>query len=1318
MLLQYRSHKSPYVLARVSLAVAVAALCLALSFTPVGASLPNQKPAFTGGSISHSVAENTPVGSYVGLTVAAQDPDGDALTYALEGSMAFAVHSGSGQVITLESLDYEAQSSYRLTVTVSDGKNASGEADAAADDSIAVTISVTDVNEAPVAADDSASTALDTPVDISVLDNDTDPDAGATLTVRSVGFPNHGAAAVNPGSGGITYLPGPGFRGHDSFSYTIDDGALTAQATVTVAVAPVSAAPPQSQPAMGPIPGSPTSPEHPTRPGDQGTPITGHQRNDPPTVSGPAKLKYAENGTGTVATYTANDPDGDTVVWSLWGPDGLSFGISNGVLTFKSPPNYEKPADSDKNNVYSVRVSVSDSKDDRGAPDSRVDNAIAVTVTVTDDETDTANFHVRYAENGKRSVTAISKVDMGLPSRILVPIQGEDNGRPVHGFNPEPPNLSNSRFTSDYPVTWSVSGIDGILFNISSDGVLTFKSSPDYENPKDRINGDNVYSVTVNAVVRTQSLQTFKFISGAVTVTDVNEAPTVTGDAAVDYAENGAGNVATYSVSDPDAGATHTWTLEGSDAGSFDISSDGALTFKTPPDYEAKSSYSVTVKATDNGSPALSGTLAVTVTVTDVNEAPAVSGEAAVNYAENGSGTVAIYRAQAPDPENDLPTWTLGGDDAGDFDITPSSVENEGSNPVINMGLIFKTPPDYENPADTGGDNVYNVTVQLSDGKDAAGDADTSVDTTLAVTVTVTDVNEGPAVSGEAAVNYAENGAAAVASYTASDPESDTVTWTLGGGDAGDFNITPVSVENEGSNPVINMGLTFKTPPDYENPADEGGNNVYNVTVQVSDGKAADGSDDSSVDTSLAVTVTVTDVSEPPGKPTAPTVSSITATGLTITWTAPANTGPAITGYDVRYRPASSETWTDHGHSGTATTTAISGLEAGTSYRVQVRAVNDEGSGPWSGSLSFASLEAVDPGETPDETPVTNPVERRDENQEQAGNAAPVFSSGAAFSMAENRTAAGTVEAEDADSEDDITGYAITGGADAAKFAIGANTGALTFNTAPDYENPQDALSATPSNAAGNNEYVVVVTATGGADDRELTASQTIVVTVTNVNEPPAFSPIDKARYKVRYAENGTSAVATFSASDPESDVLTWSLKTLDAKDFSISSSGVLTFNASPDFEDPVDKNRNNVYKFNVQVSDGKAADGSTDGSVDAYLPVTVRVTDEDDGGDRAAQLPAQPSGFTPFAGNGSVTLEWDNPNDDRITLYQYKYGFAGAFGDGRWVEIPNSGADTVSFTVTGLENDVTYEFKVRARNEAGLGPSSFLVVATPSATE
>ena len=136
------------------------------------------------------------------------------------------------------------------------------------------------------------------------------------------------------------------------------------------------------------------------------------------------------------------------------------------------------------------------------------------------------------------------------------------------------------------------------------------------------------------------------------TVTNVNEAPTVTGPAAVDYAENSSRAVATYTAANPESDDSIAWSVAGTDARRFVISSTGALTFKASPDFELprdanqNNIYEITVSVSDGN---LSAVVDVTVTVTNVNEAPTVTGPAAVDYAENSSRAVATYTAANPE---------------------------------------------------------------------------------------------------------------------------------------------------------------------------------------------------------------------------------------------------------------------------------------------------------------------------------------------------------------------------------------------------------------------------------------------------------------------------------------------------------------------------------------------------------------------------------------------------------------------------------------------------------------------------------------------
>ena len=106
----------------------------------------NTAPAFAEGG-DRSVAENTPSGQPIGTPVSATDADGDALTYTLSGEDAssFALDADSGQLQTLAALDYEARTTYAVTVEVSDGQGGTA--------GQPVTIAVIDENEPPAAPD-------------------------------------------------------------------------------------------------------------------------------------------------------------------------------------------------------------------------------------------------------------------------------------------------------------------------------------------------------------------------------------------------------------------------------------------------------------------------------------------------------------------------------------------------------------------------------------------------------------------------------------------------------------------------------------------------------------------------------------------------------------------------------------------------------------------------------------------------------------------------------------------------------------------------------------------------------------------------------------------------------------------------------------------------------------------------------------------------------------------------------------------------------------------------------------------------------------
>ncbi len=90
---------------------------------------------------------------------------------------------------------------------------------------------------------------------------------------------------------------------------------------------------------------------------------------------------------------------------------------------------------------------------------------------------------------------------------------------------------------------------------------------------------------------------------------------------------------------------------------------------------------------------------------------------------------------------------------------------------------------------------------------------------------------------------------------------------------------------------------------------------------------------------------------------------------------------------------------------------------------------------------------------------------------------------------------------------------------------------------------------------------------------------------------------------------------------------------------------------------------------------------------------------------------PAAPTGLTATAGDGQVTLNWDDPSDASITKYQVAYRPVMQSTGGRWQDIPNSGpsgTNRTSYTVTGLQNGTKYRFLVRAvGNRNGIASSA-----------
>ena len=292
-----------------------------------------------------TVAENTAAGQSIGNPVTATNPDGNTLTYGLGGTdgASFAIDSSSGQLQTAAALNYETKATYEVEVTATDSSSGTSA-------TLPVTIRVLDENEAP------AFPATET-AERTVAEN--------TAAGQSIGLP---VTATDPDTTPLHTTLTYSLGGTDGTSFAIDSssGQLQTAAALdyeTKATYRVTVSVRDGKDAAG----SPDS----TADATTAVKITVTGVDEPPAVSGPATVAYAEDGTGAVATYSATDPEGDSFRWSV--SDTTAFAITpDGELTFTASPDYEAQ------NRYTVTVTATGSGDNAGT--------LAVTVSITNEE--------------------------------------------------------------------------------------------------------------------------------------------------------------------------------------------------------------------------------------------------------------------------------------------------------------------------------------------------------------------------------------------------------------------------------------------------------------------------------------------------------------------------------------------------------------------------------------------------------------------------------------------------------------------------------------------------------------------------------------------------------------------------------------------------------------------------------------------------------------------------------------------------------------------------------------------------------------------
>ena len=675
----------------------------------------------------------------------------------------------------------------------------------------------------------------------------------------------------------------------------------------------------------------------------------------------------------------------------------------------------------------------------------------------------------------------------------------------------------------------------------------------------------------------------------------------------------------------------------------------------TTLDHETKSSYAVTVTASDayGGS----GELAVTVNVTDVNEPPAAptglsvsaqgtttlraswtapgnagkpdisgydvqyrQGTSGVwsNGPQNVSATTAdiasltastAYQVQvrAKNDEGDGPwtaavsgttsaltapvaptgltatkddrfaidlSWTAPAADAARAAVTGYKIEwsANGTDGWTALATItdVATVTHKDSGLGAGTTRHYRVKATSSAG---AGAWSASASAT-------TDANAAPAFDPATASREVDENAAAETDVGAAIPEAtdddgDTLTYALGGVDAGSFDF-----DADTRQITVKSGTSL----DYE------AKTSYAVTVTASDSYNGSGS--------VAVTINVTDVNEPPAAPTGLSVSPQGTTVLRATWVAPGNAGkPDISGYDVQYRQGTSGTWGDHTHSSTAVTADIGSLTANTAYQVRVRAKNAEGDGAWTAAVSGTTSALTAP------VAPTGLTATKDDRF--------------AIDLSWTAPAADATRAP-------VTGYKIEWSANGTDgwTALATITGASTVT------HEDSGLSA------GTTRYYRVL-ATSAAGDSAWSSSASAT---TDANAAPAFDPNTATRSVAENAAAETDVGAVIpAATDADGDTLTYAMSGTDAGSFEFNAG---TRQITVKSGTTLDHETKSSYAVTVTATDGHGGSGE--------LAVTVSVNNLDEAGSVTFGSPAPAVGtaltaslMDPDGNVSSVTWQW-----------------------------------------------------------------------------
>ena len=589
--------------------------------------------------------------------------------------------------------------------------------------------------------DDAVSTDEDNSIEFSPLENDV-IDVGSEYYGLSVSIstPSHGTASLDEANK-INYTPDENYFGSDAFIYTVNVDGTSVSANITIDVVSV---------------------------------------NDPPSFKDFVSSSSIEENTLNVLSVTVEDVENDVIGYSLSGNDADKLSIStSGAITFKSNPDFESPTDTNSDNSYEITIEASDGTDS-------VSDDLVITILDVENE-------------GNPIIEGLSSQSINENELIDVSFTVTD-----------PQNDT---------ITYSLTGIDKDLFTLTFDGLNASlsSSSKDYESPEDS-DSNNVYLVSVNFSDELNTTSQEIEIS-VVNVNDNN--PTITSSSSFTVEENQKA-VSTLTASDID-NDNLSFSITGADSSALDITDDGVLSFKESPNFEVKSSYSLIASVTDGIN---SASQSIVINISDVNEAPVWNlAGGTFEFQENTFNVESIdIPEDVSDEDGDSLTYSLIGEDASAFEISSNIVS-------------FKGAPDYENPIDSDGDNVYILSVIASDGLLQTVSPE--------FRVVILNINDNNPVFVDLQENIdVTNGQTNVFDIVVTDADGDDITLSVTGVDSSAFSISESDT------------LYFVTAPDFANPSDVNGDNVYMIVLEATDGER--------ITSTNQIEITVLEVNDPP----------------------------------------------------------------------------------------------------------------------------------------------------------------------------------------------------------------------------------------------------------------------------------------------------------------------------------------------------------------------------------------------------------------------------------------------------------------------